>query len=149
VTVAELCRRHSRIGLDSNVFIYLFEGEGPEADVAAELVEALAAGSATAIVSALAIAEICVGPARADLPALAERYADELASLEGTSLVPVTTDIAVEAGLLRGTHQVTLADALHLASAKAGGASAFVTNDRRLRSLQRLPVVYLSDLAAT
>jgi predicted nucleic acid-binding protein len=43
---------------------------------------------------------------------------------------------------------MSLADAVHLATARAAGATAFVTNDRRIRGSTKLAVVYLDDLDA-
>jgi predicted nucleic acid-binding protein len=62
--------------------------------------------------------------------------------------VPATVEIAVEAGFVRGRTGLTLADALHVATARIAGASVLVTNDRRVRSLPRLEVVQLADLVA-
>lgn len=41
-----------------------------------------------------------------------------------------------------------MGDAIHLATARAAGATALVTNDRRIRSVPRLEVIYLDDIAA-
>jgi predicted nucleic acid-binding protein len=43
---------------------------------------------------------------------------------------------------------IGIEDAVHLASARNAGATIFVTNDRRIRSIPRLAVVYLDDLVA-
>jgi predicted nucleic acid-binding protein len=56
-------------------------------------------------------------------------------------------DLAVDAGVLRGRTGCSQADAIHLATARQAGATAFVTNDRRFRGLQNLEVVQLVDLA--
>jgi predicted nucleic acid-binding protein len=149
LTVRELCRTHPRFGLDSNVFIYLFEGSGREADVASALVEAIAGGAATGTLAMLGLAEILTGPARADDAALTHRYADELLSLEGLSVPAMGREVALEAALVRGSAaQLSLGDAIHLASARLDHATAFVTNDRRLRAINGLEVVYLRELAA-
>ena len=37
-------------------------------------------------------------------------------------------------------------DAIHIAGAKAAGASAMVTNDRRIRPRPNLDIAYLADL---
>jgi len=62
--------------------------------------------------------------------------------------VPLTADIAVDAGVLRGRTGWSLADAIHLATARQAGATVFVTNDRRVRSIPKLEVVQLADLVA-
>ena len=139
-------RAHARVGIDSNVLIYLFEGSGRMADRAAAVVDGIAAGEAGGVMSTLALAEICAGPAMAGEPDLVERYADELRSLENFRLIRLSPEVAVDAASLRGGSTLTLADAIHLASAVSAGATAFVTNDRRLRSSQGLEILYLSDL---
>jgi len=138
--------RHARVGIDSNVLIYLLEGSAPMADKAAELLDAIADGQGEGVLATLAVAEICSGPAAAGEPALVERYADELRSLENVRLVPLTADLAVDAAVLRGNRSFSLADAIHLASARHAGATAFITNDRRIESTPRLDVVYLDEL---
>ena len=142
----EIFSKHKRIGIDSNVLIYLLEGSGRLADAAGELVDGIAEGLAEGVLATLAVAEICSGPAAAGKPDLVERYADELRSLDNVRLVPLSAEVAVDAAALRGRSGLTLADAIHLACAASSGATAFVTNDRRIRSTPQLEVVYLSQL---
>jgi predicted nucleic acid-binding protein len=137
---------HRRVGIDSNVFIYLFEGSGQNADAAGALLDAIAAGEGEGVVATLAIAEVGSGPARGGDIAMVERYADELSSLEGVRVVPLDASIAVESALIRGATSLTLADAVHVATARSAGATAFVTNDRRLSMDHGLTVAYLDDL---
>lgn len=145
--VATLARRHRRIGLDSNVLIYALEGSGPEAKAAGALLDAMAAGSCSGVMSTLGLVEILVGPARQEGDALVQRYADELVSLEGLDVAGIDRDTSVEAAHLRAAG-MSLADAIHLATAEIAGAGTFVTNDRRIRGTPRVTVTYLSDLAA-
>jgi len=55
-------------------------------------------------------------------------------------------EIAVDAALIRGGRQLSLTDAIHLATACAAGATAFVTNDRRMNSMPGLEVAYLDEV---
>jgi predicted nucleic acid-binding protein len=64
----------------------------------------------------------------------------------GLRIEPLSAEIAVDAAIIRGSRRIVLADAIHLATARAAGATAFVTNDRRLRGSVKLEVVYLDDL---
>jgi predicted nucleic acid-binding protein len=147
VTIAGLLRAHARIGLDSNVFIYLFEGRPPEADLASALVDGIAGGSATGTLAMLGLTEILTGPARAYDVALVERYAEELVALEGLTIPGYGRELAVEAAIVRGAApSMTLGDAIHLASARLEGATVFVTNDHRLKRIDRLGIAYLDEL---
>ncbi|HSW43376.1 MAG TPA: type II toxin-antitoxin system VapC family toxin [Patescibacteria group bacterium] len=148
MTFDELCDRHRRIALDSNLLIYLFEVGGPGSRAVQRLLDAAEAGSGSLVVASLALAEISVYPAAIDNAVMAERYADAIRSVPRLDVVPLTAEIALEAGLMRGRHGHSLPDAIHLATAVRAGASVFVTNDRRLRAIPRLEVVQLADLVA-
>jgi len=146
LTIEELCRAHQRIGLDSSVLIYLIESVEPWHRVAGELINAIEAGSAGGSLSALALAEILSGPARAGDLAQVERSDAEIRGMPGLSVASVGPELAGDAAVIRGIRGLSLADAVHLASARAAGATVFVTNDRRLRGSSKLEVVYLDDL---
>lgn len=148
MTVDELCRRHRRIAIDANVFIYLFEGDGDLVRAAASLLDAISDGRSTGIAASIVLSEVIVGPVRADEETMAERYVDAIRSIDHLDIVPATAEIAADAGFIRGRKGLTLADAIHVATARAAGASVLVTNDRRLRSTPKLAVVQLSDLVA-
>lgn len=146
MTIAELCGRHARIGVDANVLIYVLDRREPQATVGRALLDAIEDGRTAAVMSVLALAEIAAGPARVATPADVERLVAEARSVDGISWLPLTGEVAVDAGVIRGARGIGLADAIHLATARAGGATAFVTNDRRLRGTARLAVVPLDDL---
>lgn len=142
---SRLLEGHARVGIDSNVLIYLLEGSGQLADAGAELIDAIAGGQAQGVLSTLALAEICSGPARNDDPAMVDRYVDELGALENVRWVPLAHELAAEAAVVRGSSSMTLADAIHLASARSAGATLFVTNDRRMKPINRLEIAYLDE----
>lgn len=146
LTVPQLCERHPRIGLDSNVLIYVIERVEPWNRVADEIVDGIQTGGTEATISALALAEILSGPSRADDLAGMERYDAEIRDIPGLSVGPIGPDVAGDAAVIHGVRGMSLADAIHLASARAAGATAFVTNDRRIRGSAKLEVIYLDDL---
>lgn len=137
---------HRRVGIDSNVLIYLLEGSGVLADKCAALLDSMAADEAEGVLATLALAEICSGPARSGDSRLVERYADELSSLENVRVVPLSADLAVDAATIRGSRSISIEDAIHLATARHAGATAFVTNDRRIKAINQLDVIYLDEL---
>jgi predicted nucleic acid-binding protein len=138
---------HQKIALDSNVLIYLIETRGPLADAAASIVDAVAAGRVVAVMSAIGLVEVLVGPARRGDAIAFESIAQALRDLP-LDVPALDSTIAEDAAWIRGAAAVGLEDAVHLATARSAGATAFVTNDRRLRSLPNLEVVYLDDLVA-
>jgi predicted nucleic acid-binding protein len=148
LTAAALIRSHRRIGLDSNVFIYLADDVKPWADRAAELITAIEGGHVEGILSAIGLTEVLSGPSRDGELGRLERTNDEIRSIAGLLVVPLEADIAADAAVIRGLRGLTLPDAIHLATARAAGATAFVTNDHRIRGSAKLEVVYLDELEA-
>jgi predicted nucleic acid-binding protein len=145
-TIADLAARHPRIALDADVLIYLLDGTEPRAALAGAVIDAVDDGVIKGSMSSLALTEVLVGPARNGDAARFEQTAFELRDLD-LVVVPVSADIAVHAAWLRGRDSLQLADSIHVAAAQSV-ATAFVTNDRRIRSLAGLEVVYLDDLVA-
>lgn len=146
--IEALARRHPSVGIDSNVLICLLEDAGALGDTAAVLIDAVADGTLRGVLATLGLAELLVGPAGAGDPALLERYVEEITTIDGLAIRPLTVDVAVSAALRRAIDGVGLADAIHLATARDAGATAFVTNDRRVRTTDpRLEIVRLDELA--
>ena len=147
MTIDELAARHRRIGIDSNVFIYLFEGSGAVASAAAALIDAVAAGRCEAVLATVGLTEVLTRPASLGDGAIFERYADELRHLPNLRLVPLDAEIAVDAAWGRSVGR-DLGDAVHIASARRAAATAFVTNDRRVRARSGVEIVLLDQIVA-
>ena len=146
MTIDDLVGRHRRIAIDANAFIYLFESPGSLAKATGAILDAAELGKVTVVVSSMVLAEIAVGPVAVGDETLVERYADAIRDARGVQVVPLTADIAVDVGIIRGRHRVQIADAVHLATARHAGASAIVTNDERMPALPHLEIVRLADL---
>ena len=142
-----LLAEHRRIALDSNALIYLIDERGPRGDVVAAIIDACATRTVEGVLSTVAITEVLTGPARSRDGAAFERMTDTLRELP-LRWVPPSVDIAEDAAWIRGSGRVEIADALHVATARAAGATVFVTNDRDIPALPQLEVVYLDDLVA-
>jgi predicted nucleic acid-binding protein len=145
LTIDELTARHPRIGIDSNVFIYLFEGAGAAADSAAVLIDAVEAGRIEAILATVGLTEVLTRPASLGDGAIFERYADELRSLPNLRLVPLDAEVAIDAAWGRSGGR-DLGDAVHVATARRVSATAFVTNDRRVRGRKGVEIVLLDEI---
>ena len=146
MTIADLVARHRRVALDANALVYLLEAPDPLGRVTAAILDAAEGGRPTVVLATLALAEIAVGPVRRGDETIVERYADEIRDLRGVQIVPLTADIALDVGVIRGRYRIRLADAIHLATARQAGASAIVTNDRRMPEIPHLEVIQLADL---
>ncbi len=142
---ATLANDHRLVALDANVLIYVLDGHAEFGTRARAVVDAVDTGILAASLATVGQVEILAGPARTGDAARFERTADEIRSI-GMTPVALTELIAEDAAWIRGQGGLALADAIHVASARAAGATALITNDRRIRSRPNLDVFYLDDL---
>jgi predicted nucleic acid-binding protein len=137
--------RHPRMAIDSNVLIYLIEGDADRAESAAVIVDAVAEGAVVGSMSSAGLSEVLVGPARSDDGAGFERAAATIRDL-GIEIAGFDASLAEDAAWIRGQTGMDLPDAIHLACARAARATVFITNDRRIRARPGLEIAYLDDV---
>jgi len=139
--------RHSVVGLDTSIFIYHLEAHPRYLPLTRELLASIQAGDQRAVTSTVTIMELTVRPWQVGRPAVAREYEALLAHFPNLALADVTRDVARQAAQLRARFRLRPADALQVATAVVHGATAFVTNDRRLEQLAPdLDMVLLDDL---
>ena len=137
------------IGIDTNCFVYLLDlNRGPRARwLETQVFEPLVAHHRRAVTSTLSVSELLVRPYAEKHPDRAAALRHALETLPGLSILAVTAEIADAAARLRAGSGMRLPDAIQLATARAGGAEAFLTNDRSLAGSDRpLPVLVLDEL---
>ena len=138
---------HSIVGLDTSVFIYHFEDHPRYRPLTQELLEAVQAGEQRAVTSVITVMELTVRPWQIGRPAVAHHHEALLVHFPNLTLVEVGRDVARRAAQLRARFRIRPADALQVASGLLHGATAFVTNDHRLRQLaSELDIILLDDL---
>jgi predicted nucleic acid-binding protein len=144
-SIDQLRVSHQRVALDANLLIYLIEASDEHGPAARAVVDAIESGAIAGSLATVGQLEVLTGPARVGDAAMFEQTADEVRSL-GLQLTDLSAEVAEDAAWIRGTAGLELADAIHVASARAAGATAFVTNDHRIRSRIGLEVLYLDDM---
>jgi predicted nucleic acid-binding protein len=148
VSTRDLTTRHRRIAFDANVLIYLLERNDDRAEAVATIIDNLAADGSSGVLASIGVTEVLAGPARQGDAVGFEMLAAALRDL-GFDNPVLDAAAAEDAAWIAGRTGARLPDAVHLACARAAGATAFLTNDRRIRSRRGLEVVYLDDLVAT
>lgn len=134
------------VGLDTVAFIYLIEEHPRFLPLLEPVFGDIDAGRLRAVASSLALLEVLAVPYRAGDLALAARYEQVLTHSRGIELVEIDRSQLRAAAHLRAAHRaIRTPDAIQIAAALAAGCSAFVTNDRDLPELPRLPVLQLRD----
>ncbi len=122
-----------RIYLDSNVFIYAFEGTVPLQDYARAVLDMVRSGEATAVISELVVAELLVKPLSIGDSELGDAYAELFNSPSGYETCPIDRNTLLEAARQRARNsKIRLPDAIHLSTARLRHCAAFVSHDGRI-----------------
>jgi predicted nucleic acid-binding protein len=128
--------------LDTNIVIYVVEGQPPFQQHARNHIAALESSGHRFVVSDLTWTECLVWPLRAgDGPLLLDYQRFFLGP--NLTTVPLTSAAHHRAALVRGAHHYGLADSLHLAVAAENRFDRFLTNDNRLAAFSDIVIEIL------
>jgi predicted nucleic acid-binding protein len=141
---------HAIVGLDTSIFIYHLEAHPRYQPLTQELLAGVQAGRQTAVTSVITVMELTVRPWQLGRSAVAREYEALLVHFPNLVLADVTRVVARRAAQLRARYNVRPADALQAATALLNGATAFMTNDRKLARLApELDILVLENFIVT
>jgi predicted nucleic acid-binding protein len=131
--------------LDSNILIYLVEGNVELGDLVLAAFREIETNNITLYTSEITVTECLNGAYRAGLEELAQKYLELLSSEEFIILLPVDSDVCIEASRIGAEHRLKTVDSIHLASATLAGCQAFLTNDGGFKSSKNVQTILLSE----
>ncbi len=138
---------HTRLGLDTAIFIYHLEQHPRYAPLTQSLLSGIETGQRMAFTSVVTLMEVAVRPWQLGETQIARHYEWALTHFPNLVVADVTCEIAQQAAQLRAHYRLRPADALQAATALVNGATLLVTNDRTLARLApTLAVVVLDDV---
>lgn len=123
----------SKIFLDTNFFVYMFEGIEPFRSRVLEIRKRMIDRGDRIVTSAMTLGEVLVKPTKLGQASLIEQYDRALQST--AHIVSFDPQIAWRYASLRATHTLRNADAIQLACAAHFGVDLFITNDMHLHKL--------------
>lgn len=133
-------------GADTMLFIYHFEDSELFGKAAQDLLRRTEEGKCHLVCSVLSLLEVLVVPKRLGRLDLCQRYRELFASFPHLSLLGADAEIAEIASDLRARYQIRTPDSIHVASAIAARADAFISEDARLKKIQEIPVLSLAEI---
>jgi predicted nucleic acid-binding protein len=136
----------SIVGLDTAPLIYLIEKNPKYLPIVGPFFQALERGEFQVVTSTLTLSEVLVHPYRHGDLVLAQNYSSILHSAPNLTMLPVSSPIAEEAARIRSAHGMRTPDAIQLATARAGRATSFLTNDTELRPIPGMQFLVLESL---
>ncbi len=121
----------SRIYWDSMLFIYWLEDHPVFAKRVNEIHHRMEERHDQLLTGTFTLGEVLAGPYRKGSVQKVDEVRRLLRNVVG-EMIPFSVDAAERYARIRGTLQVSPADAIHLASAAQAGTDLFLTNDRQL-----------------
>jgi predicted nucleic acid-binding protein len=137
--------KHKIIGLDTAPFIYYIEDVAPYADLLDPVFSLVENHALRAVTSAVTFAEILTKPFTDKNFPVADEIKFTLKSFSSLSVASIDEKLAETAALIRARYSIRLADALQLAAAIQAEATLFLTNDKRMKKLDAVQVLILSE----
>lgn len=145
--IAAALAAHHCIALDTAVLVYFLEGHTRFGPVAEAALGAIQQGTVRAQLSVVALMELLVRPLALGRADVADEHEQALRQVPNLRIVPFDGRAYRRAAALRASYRLRPPDALLLGSALAEGATAYLTNDERLRIVSELTVILLGDFA--
>jgi predicted nucleic acid-binding protein len=138
-------QRHRTLGLDTAIFIYYIEDVAPYAALLQPVFDLLETRALHVVTSTVTLAEILTKPFADKSFSLVDEIKFTLESFSSLSIVPVDEKLAEAAALIRARYKIRLPDALQIAAAVQAGATLFLTNDKRIKKVDAIETLVLSD----
>jgi predicted nucleic acid-binding protein len=138
--------RHSKIGLDTSVFIFQVEENPKYLELVNPIFVWLEGPKARAVTSTITMLELLVQPYRLSDIDRVNRFYALLSTYPHLEWIVPTLEIADLAARLRAEYNLRTPDALQVATALACQATGFISNDTAFQRVSDLEVVILGEL---
>ena len=137
--------RHTVVAVDTAPLIYLWERHARYFPLSEALFRHLGEPNVQGITTVITLIEACVYPQRQGRLDLVAAYQRSLQQSRRLRMLSIDAPAARRAVVLRAQYGIHVPDALQIGAALETGATAFVTNDRRLSGVQEIAVVVFDD----
>lgn len=140
-----ILNKHQHVAIDSSVFIYQFEQHPQFEPLCSVIFEKVSHNAIELSAAAIIVAEVLAQPFQKKNIEVISRYQEVFLNLPNFRLINIDYDISLIAAQIRAEYTIFLPDALHIAAAIHSGASAFITNDTKLKRVKDIRVICLKD----
>jgi len=136
-----------KVYLDTNIWIYALEGYPPFRDNLTELFQQIDLGNLMAFTSELSLAEALIKPLQNQDLQQEEIYKQAICNRASLAVIPISSEILIEAAKLRASIKLKMPDAIHAATARLNQCSSFITNDKNFEKIPGISVILLSEIS--
>jgi predicted nucleic acid-binding protein len=134
------------VGVDTSIFIYFIEKKNPAyIKLLREFFKKNKMGKIRLVTSTITLLEVLVQPFKQSRYDLVEKYKKILEESEYIKLVDFNTEIPEISAKIRAKSGIRTPDAIQIGTSVHSEADYFLTNDKRLKSVEDIPVIILED----
>ena len=137
--------RGKTIGLDTMIFIYHMEDHPKYAAITEKLFEGVEHCSCSAVTSILTLIELLIKPKRESNLTAVSDYRDLILTFPNLAVMDVNLAVSDITSDIRAKYKIRTPDAIQIATAMAGGAQDFITNDESLKKVKDINIVLLDE----
>ncbi len=137
---------HSRVLIDTSVWICHLEKHERLAKPAGRIIECIEDGKFRGITSELTLLELTVKPLQLGRQDIADDYEMLLGYFPNLQLEPISRNILMDAAGIRARYRLRTPDSIQLATGLSAGATLAVTNDDAWRDFPLIETLILEDL---
>ncbi len=134
----------NKVFLDSNIFIYFFEGRNEFVAKAEKLISGLESSGQESVTSVITLAETLVKPMRDGNLELVEKYKQVFLYFPGLKVEVIDEKAAIKASEFRAKYGFRLMDSLQLSTAIHNRCDIFWTNDKNKEKCREIKVMILA-----
>jgi predicted nucleic acid-binding protein len=134
------------VGVDTSIFIYFIEKKNPAyIQIMREFFKKNKEGKIRLVTSTITLLEVLVQPFKQSRYDLVEKYKKILEESEYIKLVDFNTEISEISAKIRAKSGIRTPDAIQIGTSVHSEADYFLTNDKRLKSVEEIPLILLDD----
>ncbi|HEX9758219.1 MAG TPA: PIN domain-containing protein [Nitrospiria bacterium] len=137
-------KKHQKVGLDSNILIYLIENNPHYSRLTKEIFQAIEKGQNQGVCSTLSLLEVLVQPYRLKNDELVNQFYGLLTTYPYLIWEEFSSETADIGARFRAQYNLKTPDAILAATASHSGATGFIGNDVQLKKVKELDVLILS-----
>ncbi len=139
-------RRHRRIALDTNIFIYQLEANARYLALTDHIFSWLERPDCKAVTSTITMTELLVQPYRDSDEQRVDEFYGLLSTYPNLDWIAPNLEIADLAARIRALHRLRTPDALQAATAAHAHATALITNDPAFERVEAFETLVLDKL---
>jgi len=134
--IENILNKNKNVGLDTMLFIYLFENNEKYSDICEFIFGRIEKGLNIGIVSNLPLFEFLVGKYKADSKISSKKYVDIFLNMPNLKMFYPNTIILDYAAKIRAKYATRSMDSICYATSKVVDADIFITNDKDLLKIK-------------